>query len=267
MELQGRAKELEKAGMGLAAIVYDPPAVLAEFASRRGIAFPLLSDAGSAAIKRYGILNTTVPETNRLRGYPFPGTFTLNRRGVVTARFFEQAYQERQTVASVLVRLGGALDLPATKTSAGHIEITSFATDRVAAPGTRFSIVLDVTPGPRIHVYAPGVKGYRAIALRVHPQPGLVVGDAIFPAPETYHFKPLDEHVLVYQGPFRIIQDVMLDPSRQAAAALKGLTRMTIGATLDYQACDDKLCFLPQSVPLSWTIDVRPLDTERAKSP
>jgi hypothetical protein len=33
----------------------------------------------------------------------------------------------------------------------------------------------------------------------------------------------------------------MLDPSREAAATLKDLKTMTIAATLNYQACDDKL--------------------------
>jgi hypothetical protein len=28
-----------------------------------------------------------------------------------------------------------------------------------------------------------------------------------------------------------------------------------------------KLCFLLQSVPLSWTVGLRPLDTERGKAP
>lgn len=32
-----------------------------------------------------------------------------------------------------------------------------------------------------------------------------------------------------------------------------------------HQACDDKVCFSPQSVPLAWTLTVRPLDRERAK--
>jgi len=93
------------------------------------------------------------------------------------------------------------------------------------------------------------------------------VRDAHFPKAEDYFFKPLNEHVLVYQKPFRITHDVEIDPSREAAAALKDLTTMTIGGTLSYQACDDKVCFNPQSVPLSWTINLRPLDTERAKRP
>ena len=40
---------------------------------------------------------------------------------------------------------------------------------------------------------------------------------------------------------------------------------MTISATLDYQACDDNVCFTPQSVPLTWTIGLRALDRERVR--
>jgi hypothetical protein len=75
----------------------------------------------------------------------------------------------------------------------------------------------------------------------------------------------LNEHVPVYQRPFRIVQDVMLDPSRDGSLALKDVTRLTITGTFDYQACDDKVCFAPQSIPLSWSIGVKPLDRERAK--
>lgn len=265
MELQGRLEEVRKSGFGLASITYDPVTVLADFSKRRGITFPILSDAGSATIRKYGILNTTVPENNSLFGYPFPGTFVLDQHGVVTSRYFEDTYQERDTIASVLVRLGGAVNVPATRTSPPHLEITSYLTDQIAAPGTHFSIVLDIVPGDRVHVYAPGVTGYKPIGLTVTPQPGLVVRSPRFPEPVDYYFQPLDEHVMVYDKPFRIVQDVTIDPSRDAAAVLKGLKSMTINATLNYQACDDKVCFNPQSVPLSWAVGLRPLDTERAK--
>jgi hypothetical protein len=101
--------------------------------------------------------------------------------------------------------------------------------------------------------------------LTIAPQPGLVIrGTHIREAPEVYHFKPLNERVLVYQKPFSIVQDVGINSSREAGAALRGVNTLTINGTLDYQACDDKLCFLPQSVPISWTIELRPLDQERA---
>jgi len=253
--------------MNLAAVSYDPVPVLADFSARRGITFSLLSDAGSATIKRYGILNTTIDPKNERYGYPFPGTFIVDRHGIVTSRVFESLYQERSTMSSILVRLGRQVDAPATKIHGAHLDVTSYASDQVAAPGTHFSLVLDVTPAARVHVYAPGATGYIPVAITLQPQAGLVVRGARFPKAEDYFFEPLNEHVPVYQHPFRIVQDVMLDPSREAAARLKDMTSLTITGTFEYQACDDKVCFTPQSIPLSWTIGVKPLDNERAKRP
>jgi len=253
--------------MNLAAVSYDPVPVLADFSARRGITFSLLSDAGSATIKRYGILNTTIDPKNERYGYPFPGTFIVDRHGIVTSRVFESLYQERSTMSSILVRLGRQVDAPATKIHGAHLDVTSYATDQVAAPGTHFSLVLDVTPAARVHVYAPGATGYIPVAITLQPQAGLVVRGARFPKAEDYFFEPLNEHVPVYQHPFRIVQDVMLDPSREAAARLKDMTSLTITGTFEYQACDDKVCFTPQSIPLSWAIGVKPLDNERAKRP
>jgi peroxiredoxin len=147
VELQGRLEELKRQGFGVAGLSYDSTAVLSDFSRRRGITFPLLSDPGSITIKKYGILNTTVPESNRqVYGVPFPGTFMLNTRGIVTSRFFEQAYQERNTVSSIMARLGNHIDVHATTISSPQLELTSYATDDTVAPGTQFSVVVDVRP-------------------------------------------------------------------------------------------------------------------------
>jgi DsbC/DsbD-like thiol-disulfide interchange protein len=165
----------------------------------------------------------------------------------------------------MLLRLGGELGRPATRVSAPHLDVTTFTSDQLVAPGTHFSIVIDVTPGRRVHVYAPGVSGYRPIAVTIPPQPGVIARAAQFPPPTDYFFKPLNEHVSVFDRPFRIIQDVAIDASRDAEAMLKDRASLTIQATLDYQACDDAICFNPQSIPLSWTVDLKPLDRERSR--
>jgi peroxiredoxin len=266
VELQGRLGELTRQGLGLAGVSYDPVAVLSDFSARRGITFPLLSDPGSSTIKKYGILNTTVPETNKQAfGIPFPGTLMLNPRGIVTSRFFEQAYQERTTVSRIMATLGKNLSVQATMVSSPQLELTSYATDRTVAPGTRFGLVLDVRPARGVHVYAPGVIGYTPISLSVEAQAGILVRATQFPQSEDYHFKPLNEHVQVYQRPFRIVQNLVIDSSPQSEAALKSLTSLTITGALNYQACDDKVCFAPQVVPLTWTVSLRQLDRERAK--
>src|SRR5262249_12116059 len=53
VDLQSGVDELRKRGLGVATISYDPPEILASFAKQRGITYPMLSDAGSATIKRF----------------------------------------------------------------------------------------------------------------------------------------------------------------------------------------------------------------------
>ena len=106
MELQGRYDEIRKQGLGLVAISYDSPETLKRFAESRAISFPLISDAGSAIITRFGILNEQQKPGTASYGIPHPGTFIVDRRGVVTARFFEDAYQERYTAAAILAAQG-----------------------------------------------------------------------------------------------------------------------------------------------------------------
>ena len=82
-----------------------------------------------------------------------------------------------------------------------------------------------------------------------------------------YLFKPLNERVQVYEKPFTLVQQVILEGQPEAQAALRGKDSVTLTGTLDHQACDDKVCFNPASVPLSWTIPLRPLITERPPRP
>jgi peroxiredoxin len=267
IEIQGRLPELQASGLGVAAITYDPPAALADFARRQQIAFPLLSDPGSKVIRAYGILNTTVDPTSTNYGIPFPGTFLVDRQGVVIARYFEEAYQERTTVSNILLQLGstpGSAATAATRIATDHLQATAYASDAAVAPGTLFSLVVDVEPKPGMHVYAPGAGSYRPIALELDANPLLVTRPPRYPESEIYFFEPLDERVPVFQRPFRLAMDLAISASREARAALEGTSQLTIHGTLTYQACDDTVCYLPQAIPVSFTVGLRPLDTQRA---
>jgi len=280
--------ELRAKGLGLAGISYDSTEILAAFSKQRGITFPLLSDPGSATIKTYGILNTVAEEalgpngkdpavvadtkvyatvagvSDRLHGIPFPGTFVLDRQGRVTARFFEDFFRERNTISSMMLKLGtGRPSVQGTRISTDHLEIKTYPSDGSVALGNRFSLVLEVTPRPRMHVYAPGATGYRVIGLTIAPQPLVRVLPAQYPPSEIYFFEPLNERVPVYQKPFTLIQEVVPEATEEAQAAFRGKDVLTLTGTLEYQACDDKLCFNPASVPLSWQVALRPFITER----
>jgi peroxiredoxin len=265
VELQSRVADLRAQGLGLAVVTYDPPAVLADFARRRGITFPMLSDPGSATITAFGILNTTVaPSDTRSYGIPFPGTFLVDRRGRVTSRFFEEAYQERNTVSTILLTLGASgSHAGAQRLQTEHLDVTTYLSDEVVAPGTLFSVVFEVTPARGVHVYAPGAGSYRVIAFTPNPQPMLETRGIQYPDSEIYHFKPLDERVPVFQRPFRMTQRLVVSAAQAHRAALATMDALTITGTLEYQACSDTVCFNPRSLPVAYTVKLRQLDTER----
>ena len=290
MELQGRVKDVRDRGLGIAVISYDSREILEAFTREHGITFPLLSDKGSQTITRYGILNTVVDEAlgpNRddpavkadvqkyisvntaqpmMRGMAFPGTFIVNRQGRVTARFFEDFYIERNTVSGILKRIGGRDEqIAGRKISTAQLDITTYPSDAAVGAGNRFALVLELSPRRGTHVYAPGASGYKVIALTIAPQPFVRVLPLTYPASEIYFFKPLNERVPVYQKPFRLAQEVVLEGQPQAQQAFRGKDSLTITGTLDYQACDDRECFNPASVPLAWTVALRPLVTQRPK--
>jgi len=75
-----------------------------------------------------------------------------------------------------------------------------------------------------------------------------------YPASEVYYFKPLNERVPVYQKPFTLVMDVVADATPEARKALAGKSELVVDGTLEYQACDDKLCYNPVSIPLSWRV-------------
>lgn len=135
-----------------------------------------------------------------------------------------------------------------------HLKVRTYPSAASVAPGQRVSLVLEIEPGERMHVYAPGADGYRVIMLTVAGQPFVRLLEQQYPASEIYVFEPLNERVPVYQKPFKLVQELTLDAGPQAQAALHGRAELTLKGSLDYQACDDRICFNPVSVPLSWTL-------------
>ena len=291
MELQGRVEELEAEGIGVAAISYDSQEILADFSQRRGISFPLLSDSGSEVIRAYGLLNTVVAEAlgagagdpdveadvtkyvsafgvnEGQLGMAFPGTFVLDSEGRVTERFFEEYYQDRNTSASVLLSLGaGTPPVTAVETSTSHLELTAYPSNQRITVGTRFSLVVDVDPRPGMHVYAPGAEelGYRVVSLSFESTPEVEFDAVDFPESEIFYFEPLDERVPAYQRPFRLRQEAVVARSAEAVQSLSERGTLPLTGSFEYQACDDRLCYPPVTVPLSFTLDFEQLDRTRA---
>ena len=291
MELQDQLETLKEQGLGVAAISYDSVEVLSDFAQRRGITFPLLADDDSGVITEFGILNTVAAEgvgdnaddpevqadvakyvsafgaNPMIVGTPYPGTFMIDGDGKVTSRFFEEFYRERNTTTNVMLKLGmGLSPIAAVEGETAHLKFTAYPSNTSVTVGTRFSLALDVIPGPKMHVYAPGAeeKGYRVIGFNLDQPEIARIEPVSYPESEIYYFEPLDEHVPVYQEKFTILQEVVMNGDARAEEVMSTLDALTLTGTLDYQACDDAICFLPQSIPVSFTVDLEMPDRQRA---
>lgn len=132
-----------------------------------------------------------------------------------------------------------------------HLTVATHVGSVVVPPGATVSLFADIVPNPGIHVYAPGAKGYLPIALTIPSKKEFRVDKTVYPQSETLFFAPSSETVVVYQKPFRLARPVTL------AGSVKSGATITVAGTLDYQACDDKVCFVPASVPVSWTVRVK----------
>lgn len=105
--LQADIREFAANGIQLVGISYDAPEKLKSFSDRAKITFPLLSDPGSETIEAYHVRNATAK--GKADGIPHPGTFVLDRSGVIRSKLFLDKYQERHTTAA-LVKQGKAID-------------------------------------------------------------------------------------------------------------------------------------------------------------
>ncbi len=265
MELEHSYASIRKQGLGLVAVSYDSVATLKSFADRKQITFPMLSDPGSLTIKRYGIFNDSVEKGSLAYGVPYPGTYVLDARGVIVAKYFEDDYKERETVSSILVRQFGAAagGTHVTKETKQLSVSLSASTDNIAT-GQHVALVLDVDLKPKMHVYAPGVEHYIPIDWQITESDAAKAEAVIWPKSQKLYLQAIDETVPVYKDTLRIVRDIVFAPDAKLKTLVNEKGEITIHGVLKYQACDDKMCYIPASVPLDWTFHYQPLDRQRA---
>src|SRR5690348_6254017 len=62
-----------------------------------------------------------------------------------------------------------------------HAAVTTGPVDLAVTPGSKVMLFIDVTPNPKIHVYAPGAKDYIPITVKLEPQANVKFGKLSYP--------------------------------------------------------------------------------------
>jgi hypothetical protein len=248
----------------VAAISYDSEGILNYFADRRKINFPLLADPDSKIIRAYEVLNNEA--VGQYKGMARPGYFFIDTKGTIREKFFEAKYRERFSGNNVIGKLFPELgDEVTDNVEAPHLTLAIAQSDRTGFPGGLIRLTAEVQLPPDVHVYAPGVQGYKPIALVMDAAPGMEFVSANYPRARVLYLPAIKERVPVFEGKFRITQDLKVGTAAEFSNSLgtEGKT-FTLTGKLYYQACDKKICYLPTSVPVHWQLQVLPLDRQRA---
>ena len=196
--------------MKLAAISYDSEEILKYFADRHKIEYPMLADPDSKTIRAYGVLNQEA--TGMQKGFARPGYFLIDPSGIIREKFFEPKYRERLSGNGVISKLFPELGQEVTETvEAPHLQLALEQSDPIGVPGTRITLAAEVRLPPDVHVYAPGAQGYKPIQLVIEPVAELELKPAVYPPSKILYLPAIKERVPVFEGTFRISQDVKVN--------------------------------------------------------
>jgi DsbC/DsbD-like thiol-disulfide interchange protein len=124
------------------------------------------------------------------------------------------------------------------------------ATKTMRAGGTA-RLVLRVALPKGFHVQAdkPRDPALVATVLTVTPPKGTSVATITYPKPVDLKQAGVPQPLAVFEEAFEITVQLKVQPS-----AAPG--RLTVPATLRYQACNDSICFIPTRADTSWPMEI-----------
>jgi AhpC/TSA family/Disulphide bond corrector protein DsbC len=266
VQLQNARQRFESQGIKVAAISYDSPAILKDFAERHQIEFPLLADPDSQIIRRFNVLNREA--TGMTKGMAHPGWFYIDSGGVIREKYFEAQFTDRFTPNNIIGKLFPELTEEVNHNiEAPHLGLTLSQSDGTVVPGSRVSLIVGIEIPRDTHVYAPGVQGYKPIQLTLHEVSGIELAPVVYPSSKMLYLEAIREHVPVFEGKFRIAEDatVSASPTSDIVRSLVPAGKaISITGELRYQACDKRVCYPPTSLPVMWSLQVVPLDFQRS---
>ena len=248
----------DRNGIKVVAISYDSQEVLSDFAARHGITYPLLSDEGSSVIREFGILNPNIPHDHHWYGVPYPGLYMVGEDGLVFEKNFVAQHGRRESANDMLLEGFNAKDVDhseAQEVATPHLSARAYFASPTIRPGQLMVLTVRISAAEGIHINGrPLPAGYTPVELTVEGNQGLVLERVDYPEPQTMVLEALNETLPVYTH-----QIELKGRCRSVTKGDEGPISVNVGLT--YQACDDRACFLPET--LSFTLPLLSLPHAR----
>jgi hypothetical protein len=144
-----------------------------------------------------------------------------------------------------------------------HLKLTYWASDAPLISGSRVSLIVEIETKPKMHVYAPGVERYIPIDWRMADSKAWDSFPVSYPPARMLNLPAIKATVPVFDGHFQMTREIAIGQEANLAPALSSDRTLTVEGSFRYQACDDKQCYLPATLPLKWSFIVEKPNTER----
>jgi hypothetical protein len=242
-------------------ISYDPPEVLRQFASAKGISFPLLSDVGSRVITDLGLLDRDLAAHHaefglQAResqfGVAYPAVFVVDESGRVVEKWIGENYRARVGPQKLLDESLGLALAPAGPHHAqvgSHVTVTA-TTDSltdVRWQETRLHVLIDIEAG--WHIYGrPIPDGYVPLTVDIDSVPEFELCPAEYPPAQPFRIESLDDAFQVYDGHLEV-----LVPFAIKVAA--GYGSVGLQVKVGYQTCNRAECLPPDRLTIELSLD------------
>src|SRR5438132_333119 len=112
------------------------------------------------------------------------------------------------------------------------------------------AVVLDVRPGFHAQSHRPLEETYIPTNVTVKPDANITFHEPVYPEGKIENYPKLGK-LSVYSG-----QTIIYVPFEVKADAKNGL--VTIAAEVEYQACNDSVCFPPETVAVKFETNITP---------
>jgi AhpC/TSA family/Disulphide bond corrector protein DsbC len=253
VELEQSRMMLEKNGVRIAAISYDSREILAAFAQKHSIGFPLLSDKGSQTIRKFGIFNFNMTPDLRSFGVPHPVEYFVTPDGTVAKKYFVDNYQHRVTASAVALAEFGTVesDAPTVALKSGDLAVLIGLPSTQAFAGQEVGFFADFALQPGWHIYGtPLPAGYTTTSVTFE-SPAVVSQKLELPAAQMLDIAALGETLPVYSGSFRAIGTLLLKfPLPEGRLVLQG--------RLVFQQCSNTVCEAPETMSFDLALTLVP---------
>ena len=243
---------LERNGVRVAAVSHDSQVILAAFAQKHSIGYPLLCDRTSETIRSFRIFNENMAPHLRSHGVQHPVEYLVSAEGIVLSKYSVPNYMHRVAGSAVALYEFSAVakDAPIVTLKIDVLTATIGLPTMRAFSGQELGFFAKFVLDGEWHTYgAPLPSGYAATAISFEDT-HISRQSFRLPPAQNMPIPLLGETLPVYSKEFEGSGTLLLKhPLPEGMINLKG--------RLDVQQCSDAVCE-PLSIPFEVSVKLEP---------